>query len=398
MRFLFVILLSLFSFGAFAQGTDTTSTNDIVLTQDSTVQSTNTSQDTTLSFIDKVMSHFEYNHGRMSVKYYPSMGLDPASGLSLGLLSLVSFTPKTSEKKLIRFYRPTSISTSATYSTKNWLNLNSTMMIYAKHGIVINTLVQFQISPDKFYGIGNDTLNTDPLKFDIKDLRVSGNVSKELSSTCYLGFVFDMSYRSYSTDEINSHGLELPEQRNHLLLGLGPHFTYDRRDNVNYPTNGEYITFGIKYFAPHSKDAYSFYCFDIDVRKYFTIYKRLVLGLQVFSGISEGEMPFYSLYQLGGQTRMRGLSNKYMYIDKNAYYAQCEFRQSLFRRCAIVAFGGMGNTYDDVSNFRVDHIKYIVGAGLRFQSDTRNHINLRLDYAIGSFHDSGLYMTMREAF
>lgn len=398
MRIISVILFTLLSFCAFAQEYDSTSTSNNNLSQDTTIQSSLTEQDTSLTLVDKVMSHFEYNRGRMSIKYYPSMGLDPASGLSVGLLSLVSFAPKISEKKRIQFYRPTSISTSATYSTKNWLNLNSTMMIYATHGIVINTLVRFQISPDKYYGIGNDTLNTDPLKFDIKDLQINGNVSKELSSTCYLGFVFDMSYRIYSTDEVNAHGLELPVQKNCLLLGLGPHFTYDRRDDVNYPTNGEYITFGIKYFAPHSDDAYSFYCFDIDARKYFTIYKRLVLGLQVFSGISEGEMPFYSLYQLGGQTRLRGLSNKYMYIDKNAYYAQCEFRQSLFKRCAIVAFGGIGNTYDDVSNFRVKHMKYVVGGGLRFQSDTRNHINLRLDYGFGSFHDSGLYMTMREAF
>lgn len=350
------------------------------------------------NFIDRIMSHFEYNNGRMSVKYYPSVGLDPASGLSLGALSLVSIVPKENDQKKIKFYRPTSISSMVSYSTKKWVNLKSDMMIYAKHGIVVNTLIQYQISPDKYYGIGNDTLNTNPVKFDMKDLQMSGNVSKELSQTCYLGFNFAFSYKNCETLGENAEGLNLPELKNKWLIGFGPHFTFDRRDNVNYPTSGEFATIGIKYFAPYNENAYSFYCIDIDVRKYLTLYKDFILGMQLFSGMSDGDSPFYYLYQLGGQSRLRGLSNKYMYIDKNAYYAQAELRKNIWRRFGLVVFGGLGNTYESFSDIRKNHLKYVYGGGIRFQSDTKNVINLRLDYGRGSFGDSGVYMTMREAF
>lgn len=384
MRFRLLIILFLLS-GVCAAQSDSTATEF----QDSTLDK---------NLIDKVMDLFEFNHGRTSIKCYPTMGIDPASGISFGLLSLVAIEPKERDRKKIKFYRPTSISNSLSYSTKNWINLRSDMIIYASHGVVVNTLLQYQISPDKYYGIGNDTLNTDPVKFDMNDLRFSGNVSKELSSTCYLGFQFDLSYRDCASLGENAEGLDLPERKNNWLFGFGPHFTFDRRDNINYPMRGEFCTFGFKYFPHLANDTYSFYCVELDVRKFFTIYKDLVLACQLFSGISEGDIPFYCMYQLGGQTRMRGISNKYMYIDKNAYFAQTELRKHIWKRFSVVAFGGVGNTYARISEMFINQIKYVFGAGIRFQSDTKNNINVRLDYGRGSFGDSGMYVTMREAF
>lgn len=384
MRFRLLIILLLLS-GVCAAQSDSTATEF----QDSTLDK---------NLIDKVMDLFEFNRGRTSVKYYPTAGLDPASGLSLGVLSLVSIEPKEKDKRKIKFYRPTSITNSLSYSTKKWLNFCSDMVIYANHGVVINTLLQYQISPDKFYGIGNDTLNTDPVKFDMNDLRLSGNVSKEISSTCYLGFMFDISYRDCSSLGANDNGLDLPETKNNWLVGFGPHFIFDRRDHVNYPAHGEYITFGAKYFPRIGEDAYSFYCIELDIRKYITLYKDLILACQLFNGLSDGDSPFYCLYQLGGQTRMRGISNKYIYIDKNAYYAQAELRKHIWGRFSVTAFGGIGNTYTRIPEIFFNQIKYVFGAGIRFQSDTKNNINVRLDYGRGSFGDSGMYVTMREAF
>ena len=390
-----VLLLSLSLFAnaqendstTFAQSTDTIT---FTPTQDSSAL---TKADANI--IDRVMQLFEYENGRTSVKYYPSMGIDPASGMQLGVLSLISIAPL--ENKKISFYRPTSISTLMTYSTKHWLDLKSDMRIYTKQGFVINNLVQYQISPDKFYGIGNDTLNTNPIAFDIRDFQLTGNVSKSISSVCYLGFTLNVSHRAYQTGEMSNEDF-FPVQKNKFLLGFGPYFSFDRRDNVNYPTHGEHVTIDYTYFAPHSEDAYSFFKVDIDAKKFITLYKDYILATQLFLGYSSGDMPFYSLYQLGGQTRLRGISNKYMYIDKCAYYAQCELRKHIWNRFGITVFGGVGNTYETFSDIGNNTLKYVYGAGFRLQSDTKNKINLRIDYGRGSFGDSGIYMTMREAF
>ncbi len=348
-----------------------------------------------VTVIDKVMKLFESEYGRLSIKYYPSVGLDPASGLQLGVSSLFSIVPP--ESKKTGFYRPTSISALMTYSTKHWVNLKSDMRIFTQKGYAINNLVQYQVCPDKFYGIGNDTLNTKPVSFDMKDFQLSGNISKSLSTVCYLGFAFDISYRTYKAID-SSEADFLPAQKNKLLLGFGPHFTFDRRDNVNYPAQGEYITFGLKYFTPHDKKNYTFFKVEIDARNYLTLFKDFILASQLFFGYSSGDMPFYSLNQLGGQSRLRGISNKYMYIDKGAYYAQCELRKHVWNRFGFTVFGGLGNTYETLSDIGDSMLKYVYGVGLRFQSDIKNNINLRVDYGRGSFGDSGIYMTMREAF
>ena len=390
-----LLLLSLFTNAqendsiTFNQNSDTISFAPV---QDS---STLSQEKEPTNILDRVMQHFEYENGRTSMKYYPSVAIDPASGIQIGALSLISVIPR--ENKKLRFYRPTCISTHVSYSTNHWLNLKSDMRIFTKHGFVVNNLVQYQISPDKFYGIGNDTLNTKPVSFDMKDFQLSGNISKSLSTVCYLGFAFDISYRTYKAID-SSEADFLPAQKNKLLLGFGPLFTFDRRDNVNYPTQGEYITFGLKYFTPHDKKNYTFFKVEIDARNYLTLFKDFILASQLFFGYSSGDMPFYSLNQLGGQSRLRGISNKYMYIDKGAYYAQCELRKHVWNRFGFTVFGGLGNTYETLSDIGDSVLKYVYGVGLRFQSDIKNNINLRVDYGRGSFGDSGIYMTMREAF
>lgn len=394
MKKILTLLLLLLSVCGYSQEGDTVATP--VTSEAIASDSSSTTEKTNI--IDRVMQHFEYRRGRFSSKLYPSLGFDPASGLSIGALSLVIIEPNNKGNKKIRFYRPTSISSLASYSTNKWLNLKSDMVIYATHGVMVNANLQYQISPDKFYGIGNDTLNTNPVKFDMRDFQFMGNVSKELTPTCFLGFMFDISNRKCKSLGANEDGFDIPELKNPVLFGLGPHFTFDRRDNVNYPTHGELITVGFKYFAPYNENAYSFHAAEINMRKYMRLYKDLILATQVFWGTSDGDIPFYSMYQLGGMTRMRGISNKYIYIDKNAYYAQAELRKHIWSRFSAVIFGGIGDTYSSASDYNMKHIKYVYGAGIRFQSDVKNNINLRVDYGRGSFGDSGVYMTMREAF
>ncbi len=389
------LLLLLLSMYSYSQETESVSSSSDTL---ATIVSDSVPATEKANIIDRVMQKFEYRRGRFSSKLYPSLGFDPASGLSLGALSLIIIEPNNKENKKIRFYRPTSISSLASYSTNNWLNLKSDMVIYATHGVMINANLQYQISPDKFYGIGNDTLNTNPVKFDMHDFQFMGNVSKELTQTCYLGFMFDISHRKCESLGANDIGHDIPELKNPVLFGLGPHFTFDRRNNVNYPTHGELITVGFKYFAPYNANAYSFHAAEINMRKYMRLYKDLILATQIFWGVSDGDIPFYSMYQLGGMTRMRGISNKYIYIDKNAYYAQAELRKHIWSRFSAVVFGGFGDTCSSSADFDFKGIKYVYGAGIRFQSDVKNNINLRIDYGRGSFGDSGVYMTMREAF
>jgi len=53
------------------------------------------------------------------------------------------------------------------------------------------------------------------------------------------------------------------------------------------------------------------------------------------------------------------------------------------KRLGIVAFGGLGGVARRWGDFRSDQLLPAAGAGLRFNLDKKNHINYRIDFAVG---------------
>jgi hypothetical protein len=58
-------------------------------------------------------------------------------------------------------------------------------------------------------------------------------------------------------------------------------------------------------------------------------------------------------------------------------------RRHLKGRFGMVAFGGVGGVARRWNEFRMDELLPAAGAGLRFTLEKKNHINYRVDWAIG---------------
>ncbi|MDR1760877.1 MAG: BamA/TamA family outer membrane protein [Bacteroidales bacterium] len=363
----------------------------------------NTSHDTTQSSffnnaLERTLSIFEWQRGGTTITTYPSFGYDPASAFTLGIMQTISFPHKDTSQ----YKRKTTLINYISYSTNNWINVRSTLGLYTRGGWAINTRVQFQQSPDKYYGIGQNFRNTNPQTYEIKHLQVYGNCSHSLFfNEFFAGLTYDISYANIYNVNTNDNVLPenmLPKQKNNLLLGFGPYLAYDSRNDMNFPTRGNYLTAGLFLYPKYNNNSYGFYNYMSDLRTYIPIFEKQVLAVQFFSGCSQGDMPFYKLYQLGGTERMRGISNKYMYIDKYVYFTQAELRRHLWGRVSVVVFGGIGNTYSNLRNTPDAVIKYVYGIGGRLQASKNEKINLRIDYGRARFNDSGLYLTVSEAF
>ena len=65
------------------------------------------------------------------------------------------------------------------------------------------------------------------------------------------------------------------------------------------------------------------------------------------------------------------------------FATQAEFRRQLKGRFGIVGFGRVGSIARRWNEFRSDQLLPAVGAGLRFNLDKKNHINYRIDWAVG---------------
>ena len=92
------------------------------------------------------------------------------------------------------------------------------------------------------------------------------------------------------------------------LVGLRLHAAYDKRDNRYFPTEGYYVTGGVEQVL----GTYSYPRCDLDVRKYFTLYRRPdftgahVLGLRASVGVTGDDTPIYEHYFAGGSQTLRG--------------------------------------------------------------------------------------------
>ena len=77
--------------------------------------------------------------------------------------------------------------------------------------------------------------------------------------------------------------------------------------------------------------------------------------------------------------------------------AQAEYRLELPKRFGLVAFAGVGEVARALDDFNMQNLLPSVGAGLRYTLAKQNHINLRLDFAVGR-DSQAFYVSIGEAF
>lgn len=339
----------------------------------------------------------EFRYQRLTTSILPVCSYDPASGVEMGVMPVFSVAPKVNNEGS-RYYRASSAVNHLTYSTNAWINLRSDLQYYTSKGFCYKAYTQFLSAPDYYYGIGNDTLNTTPSSFYYQYFRSAIELTKMINSQYFVGFKTDFM----STDMSKKDGMLLQGNvagnNGGKMLGFGPVIRYDSRDNVNYPSKGSYVEVSGLWFQENNLFDYQCSIYNIDIRKYISIKGQTTLALQANATVSEGNIPFYRMPAIGGKYNLRGILNKFMYIDKNCWFAQAEIRKMLFWRLGAVAFAGAGNDFDTWNASLYTRVKAIYGGGVRVQMVPRDKLNMRIDYAWGPGGNRGLYITVREIF
>ncbi len=118
--------------------------------------------------------------------------------------------------------------------------------------------------------------------------------------------------------------------------------------------------------------------------------------MQLYSAITTGVTPFYSMPTMGGAWMMRGYYNG-RYRDKTFSTAQIEFRDEFFWKLGFVLFAGVGDVGSSLGTYKLTQLKYSYVFGLRYMLDTEEKINIRFDMGFGN-NTSGIYFGIEEAF
>lgn len=250
-----------------------------------------------------------------------------------------------------------------------------------------------------YYGIGNSFESYEGELFDLAYPRVRLNLAYKAVGEWYLGLRYWLDNMRVSNtaqegllESNRPTGIE-----GGLLSGVGPLALLDQRDNVFYPTEGNYLEAGVLYNGSALGSDFDFTKFTVDARKYWSKEdSEAVLALNAYLEFNTGQPPFTHLAMVGGTRLMRGYYQG-RYRDRQMGILQGAYRFPIVWRFKGTVFGALGNVAGRIADFRLDNTRYALGVGLRFLLLEDEKAHVRLDYGFGQ-GTSGFYLTVGEAF
>jgi hypothetical protein len=258
--------------------------------------------------------------------------------------------------------------------------------------------LRFRNFPDRFYGIGNKTQQSDEEFYEYNLLSLKHLMLKKIKPSLFLGFDYVLS---------NEYGFKL-EQGGQLIqetitgsrggIGSGVGFVgvFDDRDNVINAYKGRLIEFSSYYYSNYLGSNFNFTNINFGYNYYYQIKKKHIIATQSILRFNFGNVPFLDLAKLGSDEIIRGYpANRFR--DNNMWATQVEYRFPVWWRFGMTTFAGIGDVFNATSDLSLSSLKYSLGLGLRFVVNPAERLNVRLDYAVG--REGGyFYLSVAEAF
>ena len=326
---------------------------------------------------------------------YPYVFYTPETQAAFGGGGIFLFYTKNTDE-----LRPSKIGFGAHYTTNKQYKFTLNSSIYFNsNNLVIKMPLSFGYTLDKFWGVGNSTLDTGTEGYFREDFNVQLEVQVPplLFFADRTGFILEYSNTQIVDVKENEFLINQTVEgfKGGELFGIGFNLVWDGRDNIFYPTSGHYQY--IKSIIYTDPSDYIFTSIEIDVRYYKKLFKNQVLATNLYFNSVSSNAPFYKLPALGGQNRMRGYFEG-RYRDRTYVMLQTEYRQYFSKRFGFVAFAGLGDVGSEITSLKFKEFKYSFGGGLRYLFNKKENVNLRMDIGIGKDGNTGVYFGIEEAF
>ncbi len=333
---------------------------------------------------------------RTRLSVFPFAYYTPETQLALGGGGIVTFY--TANDSLLR---PSKLGVSGDYSTNGQYKVGLNPELYFfQNKYFFSLKINYGESKNKFYGIGPETPTIDEVGYNVRTygLLLSGQLPSVFVLSTRGGIVYDLRQTDITKSSDNRYlsAGGVPGEKGGLTSGLGLVQVWDDRDNLFFPTSGNFDQMKFVVYSRDLGSDYSFLRFTWDVRSYRPLAENHILAVQFLTSIMTGNPPFYELSALGGQNTMRGYFYG-RYRDKDYIAAQAEYRTFVWNRIGFVVFGGGGAVADDVTHFRSKNVQSSFGGGIRYKFNVAEQINLRADIGIGK-GSTGIYFGIEEAF
>jgi outer membrane protein assembly factor BamA len=294
--------------------------------------------------------------------------------------------------------KPSKLSGVFTASSLHRINASiATQLVFDENKYVIISYVNYKKEPEYIWDIGN-TITDNPEQDIINRFVFAGTALRLVKKNFYLGIPFDVS--DYFDIQADSASFLVKDNVTGLKggtsIGLGLAAAYDSRDNRYNPSKGAYVL-GTALFYPSSLGPYSFSKFSLDARKYFNPWRKNVIAVQATTSYANGDVPFYELPEMGGDSQMRGYYEGGL-RDNVLVDAQVELRIPVWNIFGVVGWFGVGRVANSYSDLALDGFHLSYGPGLRIKVDSKHDTNLRFDFGFGPGGIQGFYVNFGEAF
>lgn len=326
----------------------------------------------------------------------PIVSYSSEAGNVLGLAKFNAFNPV----KKDTISKPSKISELLSFSSKGRVNaVVANDLILKENKYIIISFFSYREIPEYLFGIGNDVSIDNLEEISTQQIRFKTNPMIRVHKNVYLGGILDIA--DYIKVEADSTSFLVRDQVTGLKggtnFGLGLSLEFDSRDNRYNPYNGAFASAQFVFNEKSLGSAYQYTRFELDLRKYFNPWLNHVIALQATTTSLGGDAPFYNLALLGGANKMRGYYQGAL-RDKVLVDTQVEYRMPVWNIFGVVGWVGTGRVAPSYKKLSFEGFWPSYGAGLRVKVDSKNKINLRLDFGFGKDGIHGTYISFAEAF
>jgi Omp85 superfamily domain len=299
--------------------------------------------------------------------------------------------------------RPSYLAASFAYTTKGqWTAFLGTSLYTPGSRWWYSGLVTAGYFPVFYYGVGPRTTQADTNLMQNRFIRLELKGLRRAGRDIYLG----PYYRLLSTFDVDWQfpariGPGLSGGFGGINSGLGLTVLLDRRNSSTTPTQGRYLQLDYLLHGAFVGSDFDYSHLAIDGRIYLPVRQgRDVIALAGFAEFNGSQVPIQTMAFLGNYTSQVIMRGVYLgrFRDRHQVVAQADYRGHLRGRFGYVVFGSTGNVFGSPGTGLFDDLKFTYGAGLRFNVNPADPLNIRVDYTLTSFGSGGLSVGATEAF
>ncbi len=287
----------------------------------------------------------------------------------------------------------------ADYTQNRQLDLWSVWNVFTNNeDYLLKGELRFRNFPDRFYEIGNRSRAETEEFYSYDLISLKALFLKKVHPGLFVGLDYHYEYEfgfRYTEGGLLASG-QIPGSAGGTGSALGGVAVLDTRDNIINAYKGRLAEFSTYFYRPAIGSTFNFTVVNGLYQQYWQLRPRHVLALQSRVRLAYGNIPFLDMSTLGNDDLLRGYP-KNRFRDRHFAGTQLEYRFPLFWRIGWVAFAGVGDVFEQTTDFSWNSAKYSIGTGLRFLVNPAERLNVRLDYGRG--REGGyFYFIVSEAF